>query len=104
MNSEAYLDFCFVREEQGSFATEIEGLLKDLFQGIKVNWYLEEKTAEGADIVIAEVKGMGPWNSEDETLHYLEERAGDKFWKYLQGYQMYIYPNTKRGCGSCGDH
>lgn len=104
MNSEAYIDFCFVREERGGFATEIEGLLKDIFQGIRVNWYLEEKITDGAEIVVAEVKGMGPWKSEDETLHYLEEIAGETFWEYLQGYQMYIYPNNPKGCSSCGDH
>lgn len=104
MNSEAYLDFCFVREEQGSFAEEIEELMKEVFQGIRVNWYLEEKTAEGADIVVAEVKGMAPWKSEEETLHFLEEKASERFWQYLQGYQMYIYPNNPKGCGSCGTH
>jgi hypothetical protein len=104
VNSEAYLDFCFVREERGGFAAEIEGLLKTVFRGIRVNWYLEEKRVEGADIVVAEVKGMAPWKSEEETLHYLEEQAGETFWEYLQGYQMYIYPNNPKGCGSCGTH
>jgi hypothetical protein len=104
LNSEAYLDFCFVRERQGGFATEIHSLMKEVFQGIRVNWYLDEKSAEGADIVVAEVKGMAPWKSEEETLHFLEEKAGDRFWQYLQGYQMYIYPNHPKGCGSCGTH
>ncbi|CAG9607252.1 hypothetical protein [Pseudoneobacillus rhizosphaerae] len=104
MNSEAYLDFCFVREARGGFAVEIEALMESVFQGIRVNWYLEEKSAEGADIVVAEVKGMAPWKTEEETLHYLEEHAGEAFWEYLQGYQMYIYPNNPKGCGSCGTH
>ncbi|MHC0036164.1 hypothetical protein [Pseudoneobacillus sp. C159] len=105
MNSEAYLDLCFVREQQGGFSREIDSLLKEVFQGIRLNWYLDEKTAEGADIVVAEVKGMAPWQSEEDTIHYLEEKAGDAFWQYLQGYQLYIYPNhPKKGCGSCGTH
>jgi hypothetical protein len=104
MNSEAYLDFCFVREERGDFAAEIDRILKEVFKGIRVNWYLEEKTTQGADIVVAEVKGMAPWKSEGETLHYLEDKAGEMFWQYLQGYQLYIYPNNPKGCGSCGTH
>jgi hypothetical protein len=105
MNSEAYLDFCFVREGRGGFAREIDSLLKEVFQGIRLNWYLDEKTTEGADIVVAEVKGMAPWKSEEETIHYIEEKAGEAFWEYLQGYQLYIYPNhPKKGCGSCGTH
>jgi hypothetical protein len=104
MNSEAYLDFCFVRKEQGNFGLEIERILIEIFQGIRVNWYLEEKMEDGAEIVVAEVKGMCPWKSEEETLSYLEDKAGEVFWEYLQGYQMYIYPNHPKGCGSCGTH
>jgi hypothetical protein len=54
-------------------------------------------------MVIAEVKGMSDWNSEEETILFLEENADEKFWEYLQGYKMFIYP-VKRGCNSCGTH
>lgn len=103
MNSETYIDFCFMRNGLGNFAPEINVLLKDIFRGVRVNWYLEEKSAEGADIVIAEVKGMSRWESEAEVINYLENQGGDAFWEYLQGYKMYIYP-AKRGCNSCGSH
>ncbi|MFB3162026.1 hypothetical protein ABLO26_11660 [Neobacillus sp. 179-J 1A1 HS] len=103
MTSETYLDFCFVRGESVGFSKEIEQILKETFGKKRLNWYLEEKTIEGAEMVIAEVKGMSDWNSEEETILFLEENAGEKFWEYLQGYKMFIYP-VKRGCNGCGNH
>ncbi|WP_338451021.1 hypothetical protein R4Z09_03620 [Niallia oryzisoli] len=103
MNSETYLDFCFIREETGNFAAEIHRVLLELFKDIRLNWYLDEKTEDGIEIVVAEIKGMSRWQSEEETINYIEENAGESFWKYLQGYQMNVYP-VKRGCGSCGTH
>ncbi|WP_026581239.1 hypothetical protein [Bacillus sp. J33] len=103
MNSETYLDFCFIREASGNFASEVDQMLSELFKGIRLNWYLDEKNEDGMDIVVAEVKGMSKWESEEETIDYIEDHAGDDFWSYLQGYQMYVYP-AKRGCGSCGNH
>jgi len=104
MNSETYLDFCFVREHKGPFAEEIDSLLKALFKGVRVSWYLDEKTEEGVDIVVAEVKGMSRWQTEDEVIEHIEEHARDDFWNYLQGYKLFVYPN-KKGCGSgCAGH
>jgi hypothetical protein len=103
MTSETYLDFCFMRGESGGFSIEIDGILKGIFGKKRLNWFLEEKTIEGAALVIAEVKGMSDWNSEEETILFLEENADEKFWEYLQGYKMFIYP-VKRGCNSCGTH
>jgi hypothetical protein len=103
MNNETYLDFCFVRDAKGDLASEIHEILKDLFKDIRLNWYLDEKTKDGVEIVVAEVKGMSSWESEEETIGFIEQHAEDKFWDYLQGYQMYVYP-AKRGCGSCGAH
>ncbi|UII57689.1 hypothetical protein LS684_09825 [Cytobacillus spongiae] len=103
MNSETYLDFVFVRDAADHFASDIHDILTELFKGVRVNWYLEEKRMDGAEIVVAEVKGMSRWQSEEETLAYLEQQGGDDFWSYLQGYKMFIYP-AKRGCESCGSH
>jgi hypothetical protein len=103
MTSETYLDFCFMREQSGGFFIEIEEILKKTFGKKRLNWFLEERTIEGAEMVIAEVKGMSDWNSEEETILFLEENADEKFWEYLQGYKMFIYP-VKRGCKSCGTH
>ncbi|GHI00234.1 hypothetical protein [Neobacillus kokaensis] len=103
MTSETYIDFCFVRPAAGGFSKEIDELLKNTFEKKRLNWYLEEKTVDSAEMVIAEIKGMSDWTSEDETIQFLEENAGEKFWQYLQGYKMFIYP-VKRGCGSCGVH
>lgn len=103
MNNETFLDFCFVREASGNFASEVDQMLTELFKGVRLNWYLDEKNEGGMDIVVAEVKGMSKWESEDETIDFIEDHADDSFWRYLQGYQMYIYP-AKGGCSSCGTH
>lgn len=103
MNSETYLDFCFIREQTGDFAADIDELLKSMFGKKRLNWFLEEKTIDGAEMVIAEVKGMSDWGSEEETILFLEDHADSKFWEYLQGYKMFIYP-AKKGCHSCGTH
>lgn len=103
MNSETYLDFCFMRKPSGNFAAEINEMLTKLFSGIRLNWYLEEKIENDIEIVMAEIKGMSRWQSEDETAAFIEEHAESSFWEYLQGYKMFIYPN-KRGCSSCGGH
>lgn len=103
MTSETYIDFCFIRTETGGFTAEISELLKTTFAKKRLNWFLEEKSIEGAEMVVAEIKGMSDWSTEEETLQFLEEHAAEKFWEYLQGYKMFIYP-AKRGCTSCGTH
>lgn len=103
MTSETYIDFCFVRPESGGFAAEIDLLLKQTFAKKRLNWFLEEKISEGIEIVVAEIKGMSNWQSEEETIQFIEEHAGEAFWEYLQGYKMFIYPVLK-GCNSCGTH
>jgi hypothetical protein len=103
MTSETYIDFCFVRPALGSFAAEIDDLLKQTFSKKRLNWFLEEKTGEGIEMVVAEIKGMSNWQSEEETIQYIEDHAGEAFWEYLQGYKIFIYPVLK-GCNSCGTH
>ena len=103
MTSETYIDFCFIRSESGGFTKEIDQILKETFANKRLNWFLEEKTMDEAEMVVAEIKGMSDWGSEEETIMFLEENAGEKFWEYLQGYKMFIYP-AKRGCNSCGVH
>jgi predicted metalloprotease with PDZ domain len=103
MISETYLDFCFIREQKGEFAPVIDELLKKMFGKKRLNWFLEEKAIDGAEMVIAEVKGMSDWDSEEDTIQFIEDNADPKFWDYLQGYKLFIYP-VKKGCNSCGTH
>jgi hypothetical protein len=103
MTSETYIDFCFMRTELGGFASEIDELLKNTFGLKRLNWFLEEKLIDGAEMVVAEIKGMSDWSSENEAIQFLEENAAEIFWKYLQGYKMFIYP-VEIGCNSCGTH
>jgi hypothetical protein len=102
MNNETYLDFCFIRKPAGNFAKEIDQMLAKLFAGVRLHWYLEEKTIDDAEMVIAEIKGMSNWRSEDEALNFLEENGGERFWQYLQGYKMFVYPVTMKGSSCCG--
>ncbi|MDZ5471604.1 hypothetical protein SM124_07565 [Bacillus sp. 31A1R] len=103
MNNETYLDFCFVKPSTENFSKEIDNILSEVFKNVRVNWYLEEKSIEGAQVVVAEVKGMSRFDSEDDVITHLEKNGGEEFWNYLQGYQLYVYSNRK-GCGSCGNH
>lgn len=103
-NNETYLDFCFIRPRTGGFSSDINKLLATVFTDKRLNWYLEEKIMDEAEMVIAEVKGMSDWSSEEETIRFLENHAGSEFWEYLQGYKLFIYPVTMRGCTSCGSH
>jgi len=103
MTSETYIDFCFMRPVVGDFAAEIDRLLKSTFAKKRLNWFLEEKTMDGVEMVVAEIKGMSDWSSEEETILFIDEHAEEQFWEYLQGYKMFIYP-VKRGCNSCGTH
>ncbi|MBS4209222.1 hypothetical protein [Bacillus sp. FJAT-50079] len=103
MNSETYIDFCFIRNKTGHFAEEIQQLLKELFKGMRLQWYLDEKVKDDLEIIVAEIKGMSKWQSEQEAIDYIEATAKEDFWMFLQGYQMSIYPQTK-GCVSCGTH
>lgn len=102
MNNETFIDLCFIRSVTGNFFEEINEMFTTLFAGIRLNWYLEEKSVEGGEMVLAEIKGMSPWSSEAESLQFLEKNASKAFWQNLQGYKMFIYPVTMRGCSSCG--
>lgn len=103
MNSETFLDLCFIREAKGNLGTQIDSMLSSLFKGTRLHWYLDEKQVDGAEIVVAEVKGMSRWKSEQEVIEHLETHGEDEFWELLQGYKMFIYPNNK-GCNGCGKH
>lgn len=104
MNNETYLDFCFIRQKKENFSEEIHAILSKLFADVKLHWFLEEKVEQGVEMVIAQVKGMSKWCSEEEAIEFIESQAEPVFWDYLQGYQMYIYPVNKRGCANCGTH
>lgn len=97
MNNEAYIDFCFIREDRGGFSSVIDNMLKSMFVNQRLSWYLDEKKIDGAEMVVAEIKGMSTWKSEEEAMVYFEENADVLFWEYLQGYKMFIYPASTPG-------
>jgi hypothetical protein len=101
IKNETLIDFCFIRSMDEGFEKEIDELLQTLFIEQQLYWYLDGKQAEGADIVVAELRGMSTWESEEEILHFLENQAAPQFWEYLQGYQIQVFA-AKKGCGSCG--
>ncbi|WP_101845432.1 hypothetical protein [Halobacillus sp. Marseille-P3879] len=102
MKNETFLDFCFIREEEGGFYEDIHHMLTSLFKGQRLHWYLDERIDNGVEIIIAEVKGMSKWSSEKEVEEYLEYQADESFWKVIQGYHFRIYP-AEKGCATCGN-
>ncbi|MDL4841916.1 hypothetical protein [Aquibacillus rhizosphaerae] len=95
--SETYLDFCFIQEVSGELATNVQSMFEQLFKYERLHWYLDAKQEEGAEIVVAEVKGMSRWETEQEVIDYLEETANEDFWSTLQGYQFQVLP-VEKGC------
>ena len=99
--NETLIDFCFIRSMDRGFKDEIDNLLQNLFKSHHIYWYLEEKQEAGTDIVVAELRGISTWDSEEEVVHFLEKQGTFEFWEYLQGYQIQVF-SEKKGCGSCG--
>nr|WP_275899524.1 hypothetical protein [Bacillus piscicola] len=84
-------------------AANVNRFFELLFKHQRLNWYLDTKEQDGAEIVIAELKGMSRWNSEGEVLEHLERAAPADFWKLLQGYQIQVFPVVMKGCCKHGD-
>lgn len=95
--SETYLDFCFIRKKNGSLKEDVHSMFETLFEKERLHWFLDEKEEMGAQIVVAEVKGMSKWNSEEEVMEYLDTNASEEFWTLLQGFQFNVFP-VMRGC------
>ncbi|MGG1519998.1 hypothetical protein ABE504_31725 [Paenibacillus oryzisoli] len=101
MPCEFTLDLCFIRDDaQISLPAMIDRQLHGMFAG-KGTWYIDHKVEDGLEIAVAEVKGMGTWESEGELLRYIEETGTDPtqdIWDYLQGYQVQVIPKVDAGC------
>ncbi|MDC3417864.1 hypothetical protein [Aquibacillus salsiterrae] len=95
--SETYLDFCFIRKKNGFLKAEVQSMFERLFHSERLHWYLDIKERDGVEIVVAEVKGMSSWNSENEVIDYLEAHASEDFWTLLHGLQFNVFPVMK-GC------
>lgn len=100
--SEFAMNLCFIREAAGigdpDFRDAIEQEMGKLFTPYG-RWTLTLKNEGVLDIAVAEMKGIGPWSCEAEALQYLERKAGERFWSWLQGYQLHVEP--KEDAGSC---
>lgn len=102
MPSETYLDFCFVQKETGTLGHDVESMFQQLFKRERLHWYLDDKQKNGVEIIVAEVKGMSRWISEEQVIDHLEEKATEQFWNHLQGYQLQVLP-LKKGSGACAN-
>lgn len=102
--SEFSLDLCFIREAdvpgEPDFKETVEQELRVLFAPYG-QWTVSLKREGPVDIAVAEMKGIGPWCSEDETLAYVETKAGERFWQWLQGYRLQVEPKEDAGCCKC---
>jgi|GEM_PF-1101185 len=104
MPHEFALDLCFIREHsQLPLQAFIDRQLRDLFSG-RGSWYIDCREEDGLDIAVAEVKGLGTWESADELLRYIEhsleqdDRAEAGCWDHLQGYQVKVFEKMDAGC------
>ncbi|MEX2105065.1 MAG: hypothetical protein WD907_07050 [Bacilli bacterium] len=103
--SEFFMYICFIRKQDNStldsFHELIHDMLTDIFAG-KVYWYLDSKTNDDLDIVVAELKGMVAWKTEEEVLDFLEKNSHPEFWEFVNGYHIQVYPNQSGStCTSC---
>ncbi|MFD1359347.1 hypothetical protein ACFQ4X_15600 [Fictibacillus halophilus] len=101
IKNETLIDLCFIRSVGEGFEKEIDELLQSMFVEQHLYWYLDGKQAEGANIVVAELRGMSTWESEEDVLNFLENQAVPQFWEYLQGYQIQVFA-AKKGSANCG--
>lgn len=102
--SEFSFDLCFIREagspEEPDFRDAIEQEMKLLFSPYG-RWSVTLKNEGPLDIAVAEMKGIAPWQNEDDALAYVERKAGDRFWQWLQGYQLHVETKEDAGCCKC---
>ncbi len=100
MISEVFIDFCFIRHPGLQFKSVVEEELKNLFPET-IHWYLDCNEEDEYEMIVAELRGMGRWSTEDEVIQHLHKQATDKFWEWLQGCRIHVYP-VRKGCASCG--
>jgi hypothetical protein len=102
--SEFTMDLCFIREAgtQGEpdFKAAVEQEIQKLFAPY-AKWSVTLKKEDAVEIAVAEMKGIGPWQTEDDTLAYVETKAGEQFWEWLQGYRLQVEPKEDAGCCKC---
>jgi len=104
MKNELVLDLCFIRPIQGGFEREIQTELQNIF-GEKLTWYLDVKQQEELEVVVAELRGIGSWSSEDEVMSKIEELASDTFFTWLQGYRIQLFAKEEGSvCHACSKH
>ena len=99
------MDLCFIREHEPdhNFDQAVAKQLQSLFIGMG-SWFTEVKqNNDPIDIVVAEVKGMGKWQSEEDVVAYIEKNATPQFMSWLQGYRIQLdIKEVHEGCSHCG--
>jgi hypothetical protein len=101
--NETLIDFCFIREVQGGFKEEVDGWLLNVFGHQLLHWYIEESVRKGAEMVVAEIRGLSTWQTEQEILHELDTKGGALFWNTIQGCRLQVF-SAQKGCGGCENH
>jgi hypothetical protein len=94
------LEMCFVEAESGAphLGATVRSEMRAMFGESFL--HVDEKIAEGAVVVTAEVRGVGEWQDEDELARYVERAADDGLIERLYGYRIELH-RTKRGRGGC---
>ncbi|WP_438445242.1 hypothetical protein [Gorillibacterium sp. sgz5001074] len=103
--SEFELEMVFIREagvtaESPGFPAEVERELDRLFRPYG-QWGMNRKEQGPLEMVVVEMKGIGPWCTEDEMLDYMESKSQAPVWENLQGYRLRVEPKEDAGCCKC---
>jgi hypothetical protein len=101
MDNEVILDICFIQSNTSPLKDKVQDELQRWF-GSQLNWYIDSKTEQDKQIVVAEVRGQGPWSNEDELLHHIEDEASEAMLESIYGYSVKIVKKRKKGCCACG--
>lgn len=96
-NCDFRLNLCLIREQQtgGSLVKEARLQVMELFLG-KGTCYVEGRTEDGLEIVVAEVQGSNQFELEEDVVDFVEQFATDELLSWIQGYQVKIELKTER--------
>ncbi|WP_166237777.1 hypothetical protein [Paenibacillus turpanensis] len=100
MEQEFTLELCFVHpaESEGVLENQVRGELGRLFAGHYQ--YITSKREQELDIVLAEVRGKGAWNDEEQLLDYFEQNADLELLDTVSGFRLEVLKG-KKGCSCC---
>jgi hypothetical protein len=94
-NNDFRVHLCLISESSDvlAFVTKVRTELEQLYRG-KGSIYLDVKTEDVLEMIIAEIQGSNQYDSEEEALLYLIESCSDQLMSWIHGYHIQIEPKT----------